>query len=479
MWSQKVAQKGIIAAGCMAMIYTQLTMSPATIEFARSLGATSWHVGILGALPTLMLFMQFVAAVLANHIQYRRWIWFSFTIIQRLVLIPVAAVPWLFPNISDQWWLWMLIILTAINHALIHFTTPLWLSWMGDYLPHQGLNRYWGIRQLWMYWSGIISLLGGAIFLSESGLDIQQGFATLIFLGGIFGIIDILIFLKVDEPPVTKMKEPKLKEVLLTPFKDINFRSFISFTCFWHFAAMLGAPFISFYLLDYIGMDVFRLLLLWTCAWVGGAIFSKRLGHLAEHFGNRPMLILCTAFKSTNMIGLLFLPRDPIIAFWIMVPIFMLDSVLNAGIAIANNGFMLKNSPAENRTMYIAAGTAVAGIVGGVTSILTGAFLYLSSGWSLSWGWIDFNNFQIVFAASLIMRLAAAFFARTVREPDSHWTAQVVVQLVGVTPLRILRFPVGFYRSFVSDEKDSSSRNEKRVRKKKKKKKNLDEHESP
>ncbi len=466
MWSQKVSQRAIIVAGCMAMIYTQLTMSPATIEFARSLGATGWHIGILGAIPTLMLFMQFVAAVLANHLQYRRWTWFSFTILQRLMLIPIAAGPWLFPNLTDQTWLWGLIILTAINHALIHFTTPLWLSWMGDYLPHEGLNRYWGIRQLWMYWSGVLSLLGGAIFLAESGLGIQQGFATLIYLGGIFGIIDILIFLKVDEPPVTKMKEPKLKEVLLTPFKDQNFRSFISFTCFWHFAAMLGAPFISYYLLDYIGMDVFRLLLLWTCAWLGGAFFSKRLGQMAEHFGNRPMLILCTAFKSTNMVGLFFLPRDPTIAFWIMVPIFILDSLLNAGIAIANNGFMLKNSPAENRTMYIAAGTAVAGLVGGFTSIVTGAFLVFSSGWSMTLGEVEFNNFHIVFATSFIMRLAAAVFARTIREPESHWTAQVVVQMVGVTPFRILRFPVGLYRSFRSDDNTSRPRKAKRKRSK-------------
>ena len=229
-WSQKSAQKAIIVAGCMAMIYTQLTMSPATIQFARSLGATGWHIGILGALPTLMLFMQFVAAVLANHLQYRRWTWFSFCILQRLVLIPVAAAPWLFPNLTDQAWLWLLIILTAVNHALIHFTTPLWLSWMGDYLPHNGLNRYWGIRQLWMYWSGAASLLVGAVFLGESGLGIQQGFAALVCVGGVFGIVDILIFLKVDEPPVTKMKEPKLKEVLLTPFYNKDFRSFISFT---------------------------------------------------------------------------------------------------------------------------------------------------------------------------------------------------------------------------------------------------------
>jgi hypothetical protein len=47
------------------------------------------------------------------------------------------------------------------------------------------------------------------------------------------------------------------------------------------------------------------------------------------------------------MIGLLFLPKDPTLAFWIMVPVFIIDSLLNAGIAIANNGFMLKNSPSE------------------------------------------------------------------------------------------------------------------------------------
>lgn len=467
MWSLKTSQRAIIIAGCLAMIYTQLTMSPATIQFARSLGATGLHIGILGALPTLMLFMQFVAAVLANHLQYRRWVWFSFCIIQRLVLIPVALVPWLFPELSDNTILWGLIILTALNHALIHFTTPLWLSWMGDYLPHQGLNRYWGIRQLWMYWSGALSLLGGAIFLAESGMGIREGFDIFIYTGGFFGLIDILIFLKVDEPQVTKMKDPQLKEVLLTPFYHPKFRSFISFTCFWHFAAMLGAPFISYYLLDYIGMDVFRLLLLWTCSWIGGALLSKQLGQMADHFGNRPMLILCTAFKSTNMIGLLLLPRDPTLAFWIMVPIFIIDSLLNAGIAIANNGFMLKNSPAENRTMFIAAGTAVAGLVGGLTSIATGAFLYLSADWDFFVGSYEFNNFHIVFAFSLLMRLVAAVYARTVREPDSHWTSQVVVQLVGVTPFRILRFPVGLYRSFREDENPAAALKAKRNQKRK------------
>jgi len=455
-WSQQGAQRAIVVAGCLAMAYTQLTMSPATIEYARTLGAAGLHIGILGALPTGMLFMQFLAAVIANHLRYRRWLWFSGSIIQRLLFVPVVAGPLLFPQISDGVWIWVFIAATAANHAMLHFATPLWLSWMGDYLPHKGLNRFWGIRHLWMQYSAALSLLLGAIYMKTSGAPIRESFMGLIAVGAIMGVIDLLLFLKVEEPPVTPLAEPKLGLVLSAPFRNKNFRSFILFTCFWHLAAMSGAPFISFFLFADLGMTAPMVLLVWTFSWIGGAFFSKRLGHLAEEYGNRPVLILCTAFKSANMIALLLMPRVPSLAFWLLVPVFMLDALLNAGIAIANNGFMLKNSPAENRSMYIAAGTAVAGMVGGLTSIAAGGLLSVTQSWSYDVLWIHANGFHLLFLISLILRIIAAFLARSVREPETHDTIQVVVQLVGITPLRVLRFPVGLYRSFREGENNGS-----------------------
>ncbi|MCA9172352.1 MAG: MFS transporter, partial [Planctomycetales bacterium] len=95
MWDQPTSQRAIVIAGCLGMAYTQLTMSPATIEFARANGADGLHIGILGALPTATIFMQFVAAVLVNHLQYRRTVWFTVSIIQRLVYLPIALGPWL------------------------------------------------------------------------------------------------------------------------------------------------------------------------------------------------------------------------------------------------------------------------------------------------------------------------------------------------------------------------------------------------
>jgi MFS family permease len=450
-WSPAAAQNAVIAAGCLGMVYTQLTMSPATIEYARSLGGGASHIGLLGALPTAMLFMQFLAAAVANHLRYRRPLWLAVSIVQRLVFVPLAVGMWIWPETPPAVWLWTFIALTAVNHALLHFGTPLWLSWMGDYLPPGQLNRLWGARQFWMQWCGAVALFAGAVYLYQDAGGVRHAFAVLLLVGAAFGVADILLFLKVHEPPVTPVAVPRLREVFSAPFRDRNFRSFIAFTSFWHVAAMTGAPFISYYLLTHIGMSAYRVLLLWTFSWVGGAVFSQRMGTFAERYGNRPLLILCTAFKSVNMLTLIVLPADPDLAFWFLVPMFMFDAVLNSGIAIANNGFLIKNSPAANRTMFIAAGTAVAGLVGGLTSIASGFLLESLPArvgtFEAYWLGGAISRFHVVFGISLALRLVAAVLARGVREPSSVDTRVVLMNLIGATPLRILLFPLGLYRN--------------------------------
>lgn len=439
------------------MAYTQLTMSPATIEYARSLGATGLHIGILGAIPAAMLFMQFIAALVANHLNHRRGLWLTITVFQRLALVPVAIAPFIFEGVDDSTWIVALILATVINHALMHFGTPLWLSWMGDFLPHEGLSSYWGLRHRWMQWTAAVSLVAGAMLFYGSGLDVRSGFAALIVAGAIVGVADLAFFLKIEEPPVTRVANPRLGKVLSAPFRQPGFRSFIGYNCFWHMAAMIGSPFITLYLLSHVGMSLFHLLILWAFSWVGGAICSLGLGSLIETFGNRPLLVLCTILKSSNMIALLLVPTsNPTLAFWILVPVFMFDAMLNAGIAIASNGFMLKNSPAENRTMYIAAGTAMAGMVGGMTSIAAGGFLLMTGSWQLPIGALVYNNFHVLFTTSALLRMVATVFALRIKEPKSRATTEVVTLLIGVTPFRMFRFPVGLYGSFSDDDRSAS-----------------------
>ncbi|MFT5323294.1 MAG: MFS family permease [Planctomycetaceae bacterium] len=443
--------KTIVFAGCLGMAYTQLTLCPAGIEFARHLGGSGLHIGILGAIPTGMLFLQFLSAIVANHLKYRRGLWMAVSIVQRLILLPVALGPVLFQDVSPMTWLWSFVGLSALNHGLLHFATPLWMSWMGDYLPRSRLSRFWGVRHLWMQWAGAASLLFASYLLQSYADQIQTAFAILIVTAAVLGVADILLFWPVHEPPVTKIAETRITKVLAEPFRNRDFRSFISFMSFWHFAAMIGAPFISLFLLAEVGMSLSRLLLLWVFCWVGGAVCSARIGRLAERFGHRPILILCTMLKSSNMIALILVPNDPDVAFKILVPVFILDSILNAGFVVATNGFMLTKSPSGNRTMFIAAGTALAGLIGGITSVICGGLLTWTSLDTVVFG-VPFSSYRMLFLVSMVLRLASLFLAVRIRESDSLGTRHVVSQLIGATPLRLIHFPVGLFRMNTPDD---------------------------
>ena len=435
MWSLRRAQVAIIVAGCLGMAYTQLTTSAVVIQFARSLGATGLHIGILGALPTGMLFMQFVAAYFANRVRYRRPLWAAACYAQRVCYLPIALGAWLFPSVSPSVWLWSFLAMTVVEQGLAHFSTPLWMSWMGDYLPHQGLNQYWGVRHRWQQLTAAACMLGCTLFFYNGSSQMVAVFAVIMTISSVLGIADIAMFRKVDEPPVTPSQATGFWQSFLAPMQLPSFRSYIGFMSYWHLASMVGAPFISLYLLQHVGMHLWQVLGLWTAAWVGGAIFSQLLGKQAELHGNKAVLKICVVLKPINMFCLMLAPRDPALAFWTLLPMFMLDAVLNAGILIANNGFLLKNSPTENRTMYIASGTAVAGIVGGVTAIVSGMALTAMDGWSMPIGSLTFTGFHVLFGISLLLRFGAIPFVNRIQEPSTHppmpvFSEQVVVVTV-------------------------------------------------
>jgi hypothetical protein len=436
-WPLETARRAIVAAGCCGMAYTQLTTSPATVQFARSMGASGLHIGILGALPMGLVCMQLLSAVAVQRMARRKWLWIGASVVQRLMFLPAALGPWLVPQIDDAVWIWTLVVLTALNHATLHFCTPLWLSWMGDYLPHKGLNEFWGVRHSSQQWTAALALLANALFFLRGDVEVRAAFAAIIALGAVLGVTDILLFVRIAEPPLRHAANTTLWEALAGPFRQRDFRGFIFYSCFWNLAAMVGAPFISLYLLKHVGMDLFHVLLLWTISWVGGALLSNQLGQWAERFGQRPVLVLCTAFKSINMVGLLACPANPTFAFAFLAPIFMIDAFLNAGITIANNGFMIKNSPREDRTMFIAAGTGFAGIVGGVASIAAGAAIAASDDWSWTAGGTTYVNFHVLFAASMVLRLASAVLATLVREPASAPVGVVAAELLVATRVRV------------------------------------------
>ena len=187
------------------------------------------------------------------------------------------------------------------------------------------------------------------------------------------------------------------------------------------------------YIKEYLGIPGNELLIMWSIFLASGAVCARQIGRWTERFGQRPVLILSVSLKSINVIAFLLLPAgNPRLAFWVLLPVFCIDSILNIGYVISTNGFMIKNSPRENRAMYIAAGNGFAGIVGGITAVAAGIFLDQLANWrGVIWG-RTLVNFHLVFAISLLLRLIAIYVAWNVHEPASHKTRHMLAELFGL-----------------------------------------------
>ena len=434
----------ITAAGCLAMVYVAGTTSPVFVQFMRTIGATDVHFGMLGGIPMVMLSLQFLGAVITNVIPRRKPLFMALAITGRFLYIPLALVPALCPGMRGSPGVVFVILLLALSGALLNITGPLWLSWMADLIPRRVLNGYWGRRQGWMYATWTVSFLAIAAFVSWGGLSIMITFPILATLAAVAGIVDIALFIWVREPMNAVMRGKPIIGTILAPLRSMQYRPFVAYSCAWSASAMFAAAFMQLYVLKWLGLTVWQTTLIWCAGGVGVAMVSQGWGKLADRHGQRPILTLCVGMKA--IIVVVFLLVTPASALWALPVVLFIDSVWNAGIMVATNGYMLKVAPQQNRSMFIAAITGLAGICGGLGAMAGGGLLKAAEGLQITAAGRVWTNYHLLFLVNILMRLGCIALVRRVHEPTAATSEKLLNVLRGTWPLRFLLFPIGMYR---------------------------------
>ncbi len=159
------AMSRIIWGGCLALVFMEFTGGAPCVDFYRALGATEFQFGVIGAVPLLMLLLQFMSAIWSIRLRRRKYIWISMTILHRLLLLPLAFLPWWFPAASPTVLVWGVIGILSCSQLLANAAVPMWFAWMGDLLPHDTLNAFWARRRRWMALThGGVMLLSALFF---------------------------------------------------------------------------------------------------------------------------------------------------------------------------------------------------------------------------------------------------------------------------------------------------------------------------
>ena len=434
----------ITLAGSLCMLYVTGIGSPATTEFYRALGAEDIHFGLLSGIPLAMVFFQFVGAAAANRLRRRKPAFMAAFIVGRLIYLPVAFVPLLFPELPFQIFFPMLLGIVALSHGLGNFGSPLWFTWMADLIPRRILNTYWGVRQRCMYIFWTCSFLAVTAFTYWVHWPITKSFPAILTVAVLAGVSDILLFVWVKEPENLRMVGRPIREILLAPLVHSEYRTFVVFSCAYSALIMFSAGFMQPFTLKVLGMPVWMATLVWCVSGVGNALSSKVWGRLADTHGHRPILTLCVFFKPVVAFSLLVVP--PRWAPMILPAVFLTDGAWNAGLMVANNGYMMKIAPQQNRSMFVASILGLSGICGGLAAIMGGIFLRSFGDFSLEWMGRTWGNYHLLLCVGCLLRFAGIPLARRIKEPKSSRSRQVVFDVMGLWPLRFVRFPVGLNR---------------------------------
>jgi len=430
--------------GCLAMVYVTGVTCPAWTEFFRSIGATELHFGLLGGIPMAALLFQFVGAVVANRVSRRAPLFIAGLIASRALCIPIVLIPLCVPKADIHLVMSVVLILIALRGALTHVAGPLWFSWMADLVPHRVLNRYWGSRQAWMTATWAACYLGVAVYTELAPENIRMAYPPLVMLAVAAGIIDVLLFCRVDEPPNHTARDLPIRKTLLAPLRDRQYRVFVLYSCFYMAGMMFAAAFMQLYCLKVLGLPLWQVILIWCVSGVGNAVAARFWGRIADRHGHRPVMAICAFFKPVVLV--VFLLVSPHNAIWILPPVFFLDGMWNSGNAIASNGFVMKIAPRRNRSMFIAAFTGLAGLSGGLAAMLGGVFLESLNGIEVEVPGRTWGNYHLLLAVAFVLRVLNAVFVHRLHEPTSSRPVRVLNDIRGVWPLRFLRFPVGMYR---------------------------------
>ena len=434
----------IVVAGCLVMPYVAATGSAVFIDFMRAFGAREIHFGLISGIPMIMLSLQFLGGLLSNAVRSRKALFIALGVASRVLYLPVAFVPLLFPGLPREGLVNTLLVLVAVSACFANMIGPPWFSWVADLIPRQVLSRFWGLRQTFLNLTASVCQLGIVLFAILSGWPATKLFPILVAISVPLGVMDILLFLWVHEPPNTIVRGRQAFATLVAPFRSPDFRWFLVFSCAWNAAAMFSAAFMQPYALKVLGLSVGQTAFVWCFLGFGVALSSGLWGRLVDDLGHRPVFIFGMYVKP--LIALVFVLITPRTAMWILCPAFLIDSMWNAAMMIATNGYMLKFAPPGNRSMYVAATAGLAGICGGLGAMIGGVFLEATSSFSLSALGRTWNHYQLLFLVGIALRVACNGLAFRIREPTSSSTRELIRALRQVRPMDMVLFPIGVYR---------------------------------
>jgi MFS family permease len=381
--------------------------------FALLLGANSFQLGLLGALPFIGQLFGFLSAYLEERLGARRMLVLISALGGRLIWVVLLALPFLSFLRGAEVAIFLLGI--AISHALNGMAGNAWLSWMSDLVPPRERGRYFGVRNMVGSVVAMAVTFGAGLVVDHFRADGQEalGYALIFSVAVITAIGAALVLAQQPEPPLRRDAQARLKvgELFSLPLRDSRFRTFTLVAAAWAMATGIAAPFFNAYGLEQLNLSFAMLSLQAIVTSAVALVFQPLIGRLQDSLGDRTVLL-------GSICGTLLLPwgwvlstPDNIMPLWFTS---VFSGIFWPGISQGMVNVLMDRAPVVGRGAAIACYGAVTGLGTFVAGLLSGVVATALVDVTIALGPLSLSNLTILFVGTSIARgIVLLMFWRT------------------------------------------------------------------
>jgi MFS family permease len=399
----------------------------------KVLNAQAGQIGVLASLPMLANLVQVFGSYIIERTGKKKILCCICVLASRLLWVLILLLPLEIFGRAGDWRIWVLVGVIGLSSLFGSLSGVAWLAWMSDIVPENIRGSYFGKRNMIASAFGMVAILAGGRFLSFWGNRFSEdspfGFIIIFAIGLLSGIIATLFLFKIPE---TEAEEKKANAengltVLLKPLKDKNFVKLIIFASAWIFAIQLAAPFYGVFMIDNLNIDFTTITVFGTVATFATLFMMKVWGPISDKLGNKPVIIVSGGVLAlVPFIWIMALPGD------FYMPILIahaLSGAFMAGAALSQFNIMIKLSPKQGRSAYIALFAAISGTAGAIAPIIGGLIASMFGKLGLAFFSYNISNLHIIFMVSGILQAVTFLFIVKINEPSAASPVAVIMQL--------------------------------------------------
>ncbi|KFE70239.1 MFS transporter [Hyalangium minutum] len=404
-----------VVEGMFAEVFTACAGATVLTAWAIALKLGPFLVGVMTSISFFAQFVQFPAAWLTSAFGHRR-VALTAVCLSRLLMLPLCLVPWLPLTLAGQQRL--LVAIAAGSAVLGVVGNNAWVAWMSELVPRPLRGRFFGRRTALCTLAGTLASLVAGVFLDQ-GRQLQAVGAALPLLAAVacvMGVITTLLLARQHDPAPGSTPLRLDLEAARMPLRDPRARRVLIYQVVWNAAIGLSGPYFTLHMLQNLKMTFVVMAIYSAAVAAVRMLLAPVWGRIIDRVGAQPVVLGCSL--ALVLVPLVWLvPTADLL--WPLVFDVLLAGALWSGHGLAVFALPLSVAPREGRPFYLAAFATAGGLAyaaasalgGGLASVLPSQFILGSHAWV---------NLQVLFVLSSVVRLAAAFLAARIIEPDAR-----------------------------------------------------------